>query len=95
MSLGPAEATCPARGPSPGSRGLLVAGAVRGITPRAHCVPCQLFYDPDECGLMKMALRYFSDFWNKLDICAILLFIAGLTCRWAACPCGSRPARPA
>ncbi|KAB0398108.1 hypothetical protein E2I00_019756 [Balaenoptera physalus] len=52
-----------------------------GITPWAHCVPCQLFYDPDECGLMKMALRYFSDFWNKLDICAILLFIAGLTCR--------------
>uniref|UniRef100_A0A8C4KZH2 Transient receptor potential cation channel subfamily M member 2 n=1 Tax=Equus asinus asinus TaxID=83772 RepID=A0A8C4KZH2_EQUAS len=24
---------------------------------------------------------YFSDFWNKLDIAAILLFIAGLTCR--------------
>ncbi|XP_053773634.1 transient receptor potential cation channel subfamily M member 2 isoform X6 [Desmodus rotundus] len=28
-----------------------------------------------------MALLYFSDFWNKLDIAAILLFIAGLTCR--------------
>ncbi|VFV24181.1 transient receptor potential cation [Lynx pardinus] len=41
----------------------------------------QLFYDPDEFGLMKMALLYFSDFWNKLDIGAILLFIAGLTCR--------------
>ncbi|KAM4889199.1 LOW QUALITY PROTEIN: transient receptor potential cation channel subfamily M member 2 [Thomomys bottae] len=41
----------------------------------------QLFYDPDECGLMKMASLYFSDFWNKLDACAILLFIAGLTCR--------------
>ncbi|XP_059865742.1 transient receptor potential cation channel subfamily M member 2 [Delphinus delphis] len=41
----------------------------------------QLFYDPDECGLMKMALLYFSDFWNKLDICAILLFMAGLICR--------------
>uniref|UniRef100_A0A8C9M6N4 Transient receptor potential cation channel subfamily M member 2 n=1 Tax=Panthera tigris altaica TaxID=74533 RepID=A0A8C9M6N4_PANTA len=40
-----------------------------------------LFYDPDEFGLMKMALLYFSDFWNKLDIGAILLFIAGLTCR--------------
>ncbi|XP_012926821.1 transient receptor potential cation channel subfamily M member 2 isoform X4 [Heterocephalus glaber] len=41
----------------------------------------QLFYDPDECGLMKMASLYFSDFWNKLDVGAILLFIAGLTCR--------------
>ncbi|XP_045357135.1 transient receptor potential cation channel subfamily M member 2 isoform X3 [Leopardus geoffroyi] len=41
----------------------------------------QLFCDPDEFGLMKMALLYFSDFWNKLDIGAILLFIAGLTCR--------------
>ncbi|XP_023619326.1 transient receptor potential cation channel subfamily M member 2 isoform X7 [Myotis lucifugus] len=41
----------------------------------------QLLYDPDECGLVKMALLYFSDFWNKLDIAAILLFIAGLTCR--------------
>ncbi|XP_057553816.1 transient receptor potential cation channel subfamily M member 2 isoform X2 [Hippopotamus amphibius kiboko] len=41
----------------------------------------QLFYDPDECGLRKRVLLYFSDFWNKLDICAILLFIAGLTCR--------------
>ncbi|XP_021567214.1 transient receptor potential cation channel subfamily M member 2 isoform X2 [Carlito syrichta] len=41
----------------------------------------QLFYDPDECGLMKKAALYFSDFWNKLDVGAILLFIAGLTCR--------------
>ncbi|KAF6122339.1 transient receptor potential cation channel subfamily M member 2 [Phyllostomus discolor] len=41
----------------------------------------QLLYDPDECGLAKMAVLYFSDFWNKLDIAAILLFIAGLTCR--------------
>ncbi|XP_008565916.1 PREDICTED: transient receptor potential cation channel subfamily M member 2 [Galeopterus variegatus] len=41
----------------------------------------QLFYDPDECGLMKMAALYFSDFWNKLDVAAIVLFIAGLTCR--------------
>ncbi|XP_027441126.1 transient receptor potential cation channel subfamily M member 2 isoform X2 [Zalophus californianus] len=41
----------------------------------------QLLYDPDGFGLMKMALLYFSDFWNKLDIGAILLFVAGLTCR--------------
>ncbi|EGV98052.1 Transient receptor potential cation channel subfamily M member 2 [Cricetulus griseus] len=41
----------------------------------------QLFYDPDGCGLKKVASLYFSDFWNKLDIGAILLFIAGLTCR--------------
>uniref|UniRef100_A0A8C6DTH7 Transient receptor potential cation channel subfamily M member 2 n=1 Tax=Moschus moschiferus TaxID=68415 RepID=A0A8C6DTH7_MOSMO len=41
----------------------------------------QLFYDPDGSGLRKAVLVYFSDFWNKLDVCAILLFIAGLTCR--------------
>ncbi|XP_020927162.1 transient receptor potential cation channel subfamily M member 2 isoform X2 [Sus scrofa] len=41
----------------------------------------QLFCPPDECGLVKMVLLYLSDFWNKLDIAAILLFIAGLTCR--------------
>uniref|UniRef100_A0A674IZD3 Transient receptor potential cation channel subfamily M member 2 n=1 Tax=Terrapene triunguis TaxID=2587831 RepID=A0A674IZD3_9SAUR len=29
-----------------------------------------------------MASLYFSDFWNKLDVCAILIFIAGLICRW-------------
>ncbi|XP_033086293.1 transient receptor potential cation channel subfamily M member 2 isoform X3 [Trachypithecus francoisi] len=42
----------------------------------------QLFYDPDECGLMKKAALYFSDFWNKLDVGAILLFVAGLTCSY-------------
>ncbi|XP_070453986.1 transient receptor potential cation channel subfamily M member 2 isoform X1 [Equus przewalskii] len=41
----------------------------------------QLFYDPAGCGLRKTVFVYFSDFWNKLDIAAILLFIAGLTCR--------------
>ncbi|KAB0359104.1 hypothetical protein FD754_003260 [Muntiacus muntjak] len=41
----------------------------------------QLFYDPDGNGLRKAVIVYFSDFWNKLDVCAILLFIAGLTCR--------------
>lgn len=83
LEAGAREPTCPARGPSSGGRGLLVAGAVRGIRHWARCVrpPPQLFYDPDECGLMKMALLYFSDFWNKLDICAILLFMAGLICR--------------
>ncbi|XP_030662129.1 transient receptor potential cation channel subfamily M member 2 isoform X2 [Nomascus leucogenys] len=30
---------------------------------------------------MKKAALYFSDFWNKLDVGAILLFVAGLTCR--------------
>ncbi|ELK03576.1 Transient receptor potential cation channel subfamily M member 2 [Pteropus alecto] len=40
-----------------------------------------LLYDPGECGLVKVAVLYFSDFWNKLDIAAILLFIAGLVCR--------------
>uniref|UniRef100_A0A8C8SFY4 Transient receptor potential cation channel subfamily M member 2 n=1 Tax=Pelusios castaneus TaxID=367368 RepID=A0A8C8SFY4_9SAUR len=42
----------------------------------------QLFYDSDGFGLLKMASLYVSDFWNKLDVCAILIFIAGLTCRW-------------
>ncbi|NWU97559.1 TRPM2 protein, partial [Upupa epops] len=41
----------------------------------------QLLYDPDGLGFVKMASLYFKDFWNKLDICAILVFIAGLTCR--------------
>ncbi|XP_020835678.1 transient receptor potential cation channel subfamily M member 2 isoform X1 [Phascolarctos cinereus] len=41
----------------------------------------QLFYDPDGFGLLKMASLYFNDFWNKLDVGAILIFIAGLTCR--------------
>ncbi|XP_019480571.1 PREDICTED: transient receptor potential cation channel subfamily M member 2 isoform X3 [Hipposideros armiger] len=41
----------------------------------------QLLYDPDGCGLAKTALLYFGDFWNKLDITAILLFLAGLSCR--------------
>ncbi|XP_075363846.1 transient receptor potential cation channel subfamily M member 2 isoform X4 [Mycteria americana] len=41
----------------------------------------QLLYDPDEFGVVKMASLYFKDFWNKLDICAILVFITGLTCR--------------
>ncbi|XP_075399456.1 transient receptor potential cation channel subfamily M member 2 isoform X2 [Tenrec ecaudatus] len=41
----------------------------------------QLFCDPEGYGLLKMASLYFSDFWNKLDVGAILLFIAGLTCR--------------
>uniref|UniRef100_A0A670JDG5 Transient receptor potential cation channel subfamily M member 2 n=1 Tax=Podarcis muralis TaxID=64176 RepID=A0A670JDG5_PODMU len=42
----------------------------------------QLFYDPDGFGLVKMASLYLNDFWNKLDVCAILIFIAGLSCRW-------------
>ncbi|XP_051695884.2 transient receptor potential cation channel subfamily M member 2 isoform X1 [Oryctolagus cuniculus] len=41
----------------------------------------QLLCGPDEYGLMKMAASYFSSFWNKLDVAAILLFVAGLTCR--------------
>ncbi|ETE66218.1 Transient receptor potential cation channel subfamily M member 2, partial [Ophiophagus hannah] len=41
----------------------------------------QLFCDPDGFGLVKMASLYFSDFWNKLDACAILIFIVGLVCR--------------
>lgn len=50
----------------------------------------QLLYDPDGLGVMKMASLYFKDFWNKLDICAILVFVTGLTCRWVAEPGSSR-----
>uniref|UniRef100_A0A8C4KZ87 Transient receptor potential cation channel subfamily M member 2 n=1 Tax=Equus asinus asinus TaxID=83772 RepID=A0A8C4KZ87_EQUAS len=35
----------------------------------------------EELRQVKTVFMYFSDFWNKLDIAAILLFIAGLTCR--------------
>jgi len=28
-----------------------------------------------------MASLYFKDFWNKLDVGAIVVFIVGLTCR--------------
>ncbi|KAK9401047.1 transient receptor potential cation channel subfamily M member 2 [Crotalus adamanteus] len=42
----------------------------------------QLFCDPDGFGLIKMASLYFSDFWNKLDACAILIFIVGLVCSY-------------
>ncbi|KAH0623928.1 hypothetical protein JD844_007134 [Phrynosoma platyrhinos] len=42
----------------------------------------QLFYDPDGFGLLKMMSLYLNDFWNKLDVCAILIFITGLACRW-------------
>ncbi|XP_062988393.1 transient receptor potential cation channel subfamily M member 2 isoform X1 [Elgaria multicarinata webbii] len=42
----------------------------------------QLFYDPDGFGLVKMVSLYLNDFWNKLDVCAILIFITGLACRW-------------
>uniref|UniRef100_A0A8B9VTT1 Transient receptor potential cation channel subfamily M member 2 n=1 Tax=Anas zonorhyncha TaxID=75864 RepID=A0A8B9VTT1_9AVES len=41
----------------------------------------QLLYDPDGLGVLKMASLYFKDFWNKLDVCAIVVFIIGLTCR--------------
>ncbi|PIO33879.1 hypothetical protein AB205_0083820 [Aquarana catesbeiana] len=41
----------------------------------------QLIYDPDRFGLLKQASLYFNDFWNKLDVCAILIFIGGLICR--------------
>ncbi|XP_067157599.1 transient receptor potential cation channel subfamily M member 2 [Apteryx mantelli] len=41
----------------------------------------QLLHDPDGFGILKMASVYFKDFWNKLDVCAILVFIVGLTCR--------------
>ncbi|XP_040534987.1 transient receptor potential cation channel subfamily M member 2 isoform X1 [Gallus gallus] len=41
----------------------------------------QLLHDPDGLGALKMASLYFKDFWNKLDVGAIVVFIVGLTCR--------------
>ncbi|XP_048811178.1 transient receptor potential cation channel subfamily M member 2 isoform X1 [Lagopus muta] len=41
----------------------------------------QLLHDPDGLGVLKMASLYFKDFWNKLDVGAIVVFIIGLTCR--------------
>ncbi|XP_075036348.1 transient receptor potential cation channel subfamily M member 2 isoform X2 [Mixophyes fleayi] len=41
----------------------------------------QLIIDPDGFGLLKQASLYINDFWNKLDVCAILIFISGLICR--------------
>ncbi|XP_040297409.1 transient receptor potential cation channel subfamily M member 2 [Bufo bufo] len=41
----------------------------------------QVLYDPDGFGLLKQTFLYISDFWNKLDVCAILIFISGLICR--------------
>lgn len=72
----------------PGSgAGFLVGAEKDDPQPRMSVLIPSLFYDPDlGSGLRKAVLVYFSDFWNKLDVCAILLFIAGLTCRWAASP---------
>uniref|UniRef100_A0A8C6YRI5 Transient receptor potential cation channel subfamily M member 2 n=1 Tax=Nothoprocta perdicaria TaxID=30464 RepID=A0A8C6YRI5_NOTPE len=33
------------------------------------------------CEETRQASLYFKDFWNRLDVCAILVFITGLTCR--------------
>ncbi|XP_066433176.1 transient receptor potential cation channel subfamily M member 2 [Eleutherodactylus coqui] len=41
----------------------------------------QVLYDPDGFGILKQASLYINDFWNKLDVCAILIFFGGLTCR--------------
>ncbi|XP_073414310.1 transient receptor potential cation channel subfamily M member 2 [Dendrobates tinctorius] len=41
----------------------------------------QVLDDPDGFGILKQASLYISDFWNKLDVCAILIFISGLFCR--------------
>ncbi|XP_041934390.1 transient receptor potential cation channel subfamily M member 2-like [Alosa sapidissima] len=42
----------------------------------------QLFDDPDGFGFRKNARMYMNDRWNILDMASILLFIAGLACRW-------------
>ncbi|XP_062389510.1 transient receptor potential cation channel subfamily M member 2-like [Sardina pilchardus] len=44
----------------------------------------QLFDDPDGFGLRKKARMYMNDLWNILDLASILLFIAGLACRWTS-----------
>ncbi|KAL2081309.1 hypothetical protein ACEWY4_023162 [Coilia grayii] len=42
----------------------------------------QLFDDPDGFGFRRKAKMYIKDLWNMLDVLSILLFIAGLACRW-------------
>ncbi|XP_041432693.1 transient receptor potential cation channel subfamily M member 2 isoform X2 [Xenopus laevis] len=41
----------------------------------------QVIYDPDGFGFLRQASIYINDFWNKLDLCAITIFAAGLICR--------------
>uniref|UniRef100_A0A6I8SSM0 Transient receptor potential cation channel, subfamily M, member 2 n=1 Tax=Xenopus tropicalis TaxID=8364 RepID=A0A6I8SSM0_XENTR len=41
----------------------------------------QVVYDPDGFGFLRQASIYINDFWNKLDLCAIIIFIVGLICR--------------
>uniref|UniRef100_H3B0C1 Transient receptor potential cation channel subfamily M member 2 n=1 Tax=Latimeria chalumnae TaxID=7897 RepID=H3B0C1_LATCH len=41
----------------------------------------QLVYDPDGLGHYKKSTIYIKDFWNKMDVFAILVFIIGLICR--------------
>ncbi|XP_031442375.1 transient receptor potential cation channel subfamily M member 2 [Clupea harengus] len=44
----------------------------------------QLFDDPDGFGFRRKANLYINDLWNILDVVSILLFIAGLACRWTS-----------
>ncbi|KAM4796298.1 transient receptor potential cation channel subfamily M member 2-like [Rhinophrynus dorsalis] len=41
----------------------------------------QLLYDPDKLGFVVKSAQYISEFWNRVDTTALLLFAVGLICR--------------
>ncbi|XP_053561671.1 transient receptor potential cation channel subfamily M member 2 [Bombina bombina] len=41
----------------------------------------QLLYDPDKLGFVVKSVQYISEFWNRVDSSALILFAVGLICR--------------
>ncbi|XP_029457602.1 transient receptor potential cation channel subfamily M member 2-like [Rhinatrema bivittatum] len=42
----------------------------------------QLLYDPNGMGFVNKSRMYILEFWNKVDVLTVILFLAGLTCRF-------------
>ncbi|XP_069059375.1 transient receptor potential cation channel subfamily M member 2-like [Pleurodeles waltl] len=42
----------------------------------------QCFYDPEGMGYKKRSLLYISKFWNQVDALGLVLFVAGVACRF-------------
>ncbi|XP_078512418.1 transient receptor potential cation channel subfamily M member 2 [Lissotriton helveticus] len=42
----------------------------------------QCFYDPEGMGGKKRSLLYISKFWNQVDMLGLVLFVAGVACRF-------------
>lgn len=47
-------------------------------------VPTQGFFTNEDMPLVNKISLYVEDNWNKCDMVAIFLFVAGVTCRWVA-----------